>query len=241
MTFTQNKFLSMPLRRQHKYAGEYLRDLYDKGVIDHQYRQMESWLELPPLSTNQEAMADRFHLHMKTAAVSIQEHHLLVKRYDQISTAPYGTVGVYLEGLRSAHNIGSILRTVEAFRLGPVYFSTSTPFADHPKVIKTAMGTASHVPCERKNLEDLPKPLIALETVEGAPSLFDFTFPKAFTLLLGNEEYGLSKKAIERADHVVKISLLGSKNSLNVACAFAIAAAQLCNNFSRASGEKYLS
>ena len=227
MVFTREKFLSMPLRRQHKNAGEHLRFLFEKGAVERHYRQMEEWLGLPPLSEDAEAIADRSHLHMEGAAVSIPEHNLLITRYDRLSPTPYGSVGVYLEGLRSAHNIGSILRTIEAFRLGPVYFSSSTPFVDHPKVIRTAMGAAAHVPSEKKRLSELPKPLIALETVKEAPSLFDFDFPTAFTLLLGNEEYGLSKEAVEVADHRVQIPLLGSKNSLNVACAFAIAAAHI--------------
>ncbi|MGE0197961.1 MAG: TrmH family RNA methyltransferase [Simkaniaceae bacterium] len=226
------------MRRKHKLAGDHLRLLFDQGIIDETYRQMESYLELPPLSPSSEAMADRFHLHMEAAAVSIKEHNLLVKRLDHLSQVPYGSIGVYLENLRSAYNVGNILRTVEAFRLGPVYFSPNTPFVDHPKVIKTAMGVASHVPCERKELGTLPHPRIALETVENAPSLFAFDFPKSFTLLIGNEEYGLSQKALEEADHVLQIPLLGSKNSLNVASAFAIVAAQLCNSLRIAAGEK---
>ena len=232
MNFTEKKFLSLPLKKQHKKAGEHLRLLFDSQKIDSPYRQMEEWLHLPPLPNKQEAIADRFHLHMRTANISLKEHHLLVKRYDSLSTTPYGSIGIYLENLRSAHNVGSILRTVEAFRLGTVYFSDTTPFNDHPKVLSTAMGVAAHVPCSRQTVEDLPGPLIAIETVESAPSLFEFPFPKTFTLLLGNEEYGLSKNTLEKADHIVQIPLLGSKNSLNVSCAFAIIAAHLCNQLS---------
>lgn len=236
--FSQKKFLSVPLRRQHKFAGEHLRLLFKEGTIDEHYRKMEEWLGLPPLPLAPEDMADRFHHHMEMAAVSLNESNFLVNRFDKLSDVPFGTIGIYLENLRSAYNIGSILRTVEAFRLGPVYFSEKTPFADHPKVMKTAMGTHSIVPCFRKKLEELPRPLIALETVENAPSLFDFEFPAAFTLLLGNEEYGLSPKTLEGADQVVQIPLLGSKNSLNVSCALAIVAAQFSKSLSNASGEK---
>lgn len=232
MNFTEKKFLSFPLKKQHKKASEHLRLLFDLQKIDPTYRQMEEWLHLPPIPNKQEAIADRFHLHIRAANISLKEHHLLVKRYDSLSTTPYGSIGIYLENLRSAHNVGSILRSVEAFRLGTVYFSDTTPFADHPKVISTAMGAASHVPCGRKTLEALPRPLIALETVESAPSIFEFPFPKTFTLLVGNEEYGLSKNTLEKADHIVQIPLPGSKNSLNVSCAFAIIAAHLCNQFS---------
>lgn len=224
MTFSKKKFLSFPVKKQHKKAGEYLRSLFNSRTIDFQYRQLETWLHLPQLEATPEAMSARFCLHMDAANVCLKEHHLLVTRYDTPCTTPYGSIGVYLDNLRSAHNVGSILRTVEAFRLGEVYFSPDTPSHTHPKVAKTAMGAAALVPCSQRPLDTLPRPLIALETHPNAPSVFDFPFPQACTLLIGNETYGLSKNTLERADHMIQIPLCGSKNSLNVSCAFAIVA-----------------
>lgn len=225
--FTFEKFNSLSIRRRHKNAGEYLRILYEKSLpLDDQYRQMESWLKLPSISTIDE-MTDRFHLHMREAAVELQEHNLLIKRFDTLSEAPYGPIYIYLEELRSAFNIGNILRTTEAFRLGTIIFSENTPNQIHSKVIKTSMGIASYVPCKQGRLDSCPEPLIALETIENAPSIFDFEFPTSFTLLLGNEERGLKKSTLQSADHIVQIPLIGSKNSLNVAAAFAIAASIL--------------
>ena len=89
------------------------------------------------------------------------------------------------------------------------------------------MGTASSVPCKQGRVDSCPSPLIALETMETAPSIFDFEFPESFTLLLGNEERGLKESTLQAAHHVVQIPLTGSKNSLNVAAAFAIAAANI--------------
>ncbi|MCB1106936.1 MAG: TrmH family RNA methyltransferase [Chlamydiia bacterium] len=220
--FTQGKFLSLSYRQQHKIAGEYLRALYEKkSPLDHHYKQMEKWLKLPPL----EDVQDRFHLHMKEAAIELKERHFLINRYDTPSDAPYGSVHLYLEDLRSAFNVGNILRTVESFRLGTVIFSENTPSYTHPKVIKTAMGVAHEVPCNQKPLSFCPRPWIALETVEGSPSLFDFSFPETFTLILGNEERGVKEKTLLSSDNIVQIPLVGSKNSLNVANACAIAAA----------------
>ncbi|MGL5626862.1 MAG: TrmH family RNA methyltransferase [Candidatus Rhabdochlamydia sp.] len=68
-----------------------------------------------------------------------------------------------------------------------------------------------------------------METVPNAPSLFEFSFPKECTLLLGNEEYGLSDQALSMADQAVQIPLYGFKQSLNVASAFAIVAAVVSN------------
>ncbi|MCB1082403.1 MAG: TrmH family RNA methyltransferase, partial [Chlamydiia bacterium] len=66
------------------------------------------------------------------------------------------------------------------------------------------MGTETIVPTQTGNLSDLPRPLIALETVETAPSIHDFSFPKTFSLLLGNEEYGLKEETLKSADAIVQ-------------------------------------
>lgn len=230
--FTKEKFLSLTQRRQHKHAALHLRALYERKLpLDLHYRAMESWLNLTPLEEKKETLIDRFHLHMSEAALSLPEDRLLVKQVDTLSNTPFGTVTTYLENLRSAYNIGNILRTVEALRLGPVVFSKTMPYATHPKVKKTAMGTETIVPTTQGDLSALPKPLIALETVEGAPSLYDFTFPETFSLLIGNEEYGLKEETIGYADYAIQIPLVGSKNSLNVANAFAITASFIKNQF----------
>ncbi len=228
--FTFKKFHSLSYRCRHKNAGEHLRILYEKPLpLDAHYRQMEVWLKLPPISTIDE-ITDRFHLHMREASIELQEHNFLIQRFDTLSEILYGPVHIYLEDLRSAFNIGNILRTTEAFRLGTIIFSENTPNQHHPKVIKTSMGTASSVPCKQGGVDSCPGPLIALETMETAPSLFDFQFPTSFTLLLGNEERGLKKSTLQSADHIVQIPLAGSKNSLNVAAAFAVAASQVKNS-----------
>ena len=165
---------------------------------------------------------------MQEAALSLKEHNLLIKRFDTLSEIPYGPVSIFLEDLRSAFNIGNIMRTVEAFRLGTVIFSAGMPNGDHPKVMKTAMGVSP--PWKQGSLDACPRPWIALETVEGAAKIQTFDFPKVFTLLIGNEERGLKSETVKRADAVVEIPLVGSKNSLNVASAFAITAHAIASN-----------
>lgn len=229
MSFAKKKFLSFPLIKQHKKAAEELRFAYEKQKPLTLYRQLEKWLSLEPVSENAEALSNRFHYHLKCFLASFKEHNLLknLKHFDTLSKAPYGTIDIYLDHVRSGHNIGSILRTVEAFRLGTVHFSPDMPGTENKKVQDGSMGTSSLVPTSRTPLNKLKKPLIALETMKGSTSLFNFTFPKVFTLMIGNEEYGLSKEALSLASSIIEIPLIGSKNSLNVACAFAIVAAQI--------------
>ncbi|NDB83428.1 MAG: TrmH family RNA methyltransferase [Alphaproteobacteria bacterium] len=229
--WTQTKFLSLPPEQQHKKASELLRQIQrGERYLEPIYNNLCIWMNLALLPKfSLEPLSNRFHLHLQNADVSWQEHNLLlVNKSDQPSDIACLPIGIYLDNLRSAFNVGSILRTVEAFRLGTVYFSRSTPFINHPKVQKTSMGTFDKIRCiQVDSLEGLPRPFIALETVTSAPTISDFTFPPSFTLLLGNEEYGLSETTLASVDQFVQIPLLGYKNSLNVASAFAIAASKI--------------
>lgn len=228
--WSKEKFLSLPQRQQHKIASELIREIYEgKSDLCPLYNTMCLWLAMLPLTDfSYETLSNRFHEHLRLGSVSWQEHNLLIRKTDRESFAPQLPIAVYLDNLRSAFNVGSILRTAEAFRLGSVLFSKATPFIDNPKVQKTSMGTYDKVECcIIEDIKKLPRPLIGLETCELALSVHHFNFPKSFTLALGNEEYGLSRHILDELDIVVQIPLVGSKNSLNVAAAFAITAAAI--------------
>ncbi len=227
---TEGQFLRFSERFRNKIAARLLRLFYEHKELRTLvlYRRVEEWLGLPRLSEeNFYILSDRYHMHLEKAKIALKEHDLLFPAFhtmDHASSAPWLPVTIYLDNLRSAFNVGSILRTTEAFRLGSVRFGKATPFIDNLKVQKTSMCTYDKISCERvASLAELPRPLIALETAEEAPSIFHFEFPDSFTLLLGNEEYGLSEEALSQRDAIVKIPLCGFKNSLNVASAFAIA------------------
>lgn len=242
MTFTKRKFLEFDLRWQHKKCAELLREYYDL-LLEGQvcsfeiYRQYLSWMkQLPFEPADLKSVADRYHWHLTQAGQSLKEHNLLpkIRKKDHEAQTDYLPIAIYLDNVRSAYNVGSILRTCEAMRLGHIYFSQHTPDHEHEKVVRTAMGAAALVPCRRNVLlSDLPRPIIALDTSDEAISINDFLFPSSFTLVLGNEEYGISDDVLRIADMLVEIPLLGVKNSLNVACAFAIAGAQIRRQISR--------
>lgn len=232
LSYTETEFLKLSIKMRHTWAARTLRYYHLEGKST-LYRRIESWLELPLLDLQDiKAVCDRYHFHLAQIGQSWQEYNLFAshQKSDIDSNTPLLQAGVFLDNIRSAFNVGSIIRTVEAFRLGPIYFAKQTPYIDNPKVQKTSMFTFDKVSCYQNiPLEQLPKPLIALETVPNAPSLFDFTFPKECTLLLGNEEYGLSDRALSIANQALQIPLYGFKQSLNVASAFAIVAAVISN------------
>ena len=230
--FTQRKYLSLTERLRHKKAGELLKEVFlssrnDLAIL---YRNMEQWLSLPPLHLQDlEEVTLRFHVHMEKASISLQEHAFLtIKHQDTVSHCPFLSIEIVLDSLQSAFNVGSILRTTEAFRLGHVHFLGTTPTNKHPKVQKASMNTYHLVPSSPlESIQHLPRPWIALETASPSTPLSQYTFPPRFTLILGNETHGISKDLLLQCDAIVEIPLYGGKNSLNVASAFAIAAAAI--------------
>ncbi len=233
MSFTKRKFLSLPSKAQSKQASSILKAIFfgDREKIP-LYRNLELWLNLPPVALeSHEDVSYRFHMHLEKAELSQKEHFLLhIKKQDSPSSTAFLPIAIYLCSLRSAFNVGSILRTTEAFRLGSVYFSEKTPTSENPKVQKASMGTYALVPqINNADISTLPRPWIALETATPSTQLSNFTFPTSFTLILGNEEFGIPKDLLEKCDTILEIPLQGAKNSLNVASAFAIVGNQIRN------------
>lgn len=232
MTFTKRKFLKLDQKQRHKKCAELLRTHYEHDLSDFtEYNTLSSWIKCNPYEhTDKKKLADRYHWHLQMAGLSLKEHNLLptLRTGDREAKLEFPNVAIYLDHVRSAYNVGSILRTIEALRIGRVYFSEKTPFIDNEKVQRTAMGAACIVPCfQNIPLKDLPRPIIALDTSDAAIPVAEFTFPETFTLILGNEEYGISNESLQEADAIIEIPLFGMKNSINIACAFAIAAAKM--------------
>ncbi len=239
--FNKPKYQALGKEQQQKILADLARRLYlakrddaSTAVLEEEYNELASWLSLPPLKNcSGESLADLYHYHLQNAGIHVREPNFLpnIRQGDRIDYHPSCLpVSVYLDNLRSAHNVGSIIRTVEAFALGTIYFSKNTPFITNKQVTATAMNSAHWVACQQvRSLDELPRPVIALETSEQATPLADFSFPPIFTLAVGNEEYGCSRELLAMVDACIEIPLYGRKNSLNVSNAFAIAAASIRN------------
>lgn len=147
--------------------------------------------------------------------------------------APRHPLAVVLDDVRSAYNVGSVLRTADAVRAARVVCCGYTPPPDHPSVAKTALGAESSVPWSvaesvETALIDLQAEgysLVALEQTDSPSALADFEpgdFPLA--LVLGNEVTGVSREALALCARALELPQYGEKHSLNVSVAFGVAA-----------------
>lgn len=136
----------------------------------------------------------------------------------------------WLDDLRSPFNVGSTVRTAEAYGFSSVWHSLATPGLDHPRTLRTSMGTEVFIEVASKDLGALKEqwagPVFALEL--GGTPVDQFRFPSEGLVLIGGEELGLSPEALAWADTSlgrVSLPLYGRKASLNVGVAFGILAA----------------
>lgn len=145
-------------------------------------------------------------------------------------------VSVLVENVRSAQNVGSILRTADALRMRHVYLVGFSPPADHRLVHKTALGAQdtvpwSHHPTLADALDAVRREgstLVALEQTDRPTPMDAFAigdFPCC--LVVGNEVEGVSPEALGACERAIEVEQFGMKHSLNVSVAFGVAAYDL--------------
>ncbi len=140
-----------------------------------------------------------------------------------------------LDNLRSAFNVGSIIRTCDAFAIKKIYLCGITPGLKNKKVLKTSLGAENNIVAYEKSsttktLKELRGhgyELVGLEISKDSIDIESYRPRKKVALVVGNEVSGLSSEAAEICDRLVKIPMLGTKQSLNVSVAFGVAAYEL--------------
>jgi RNA methyltransferase, TrmH family len=141
--------------------------------------------------------------------------------------APHATAPLILvlAGLQDPGNVGTLLRSAEAFAASGVLLLPGTASPWNPKALRASAGSAFRVPAvnvtETDALGLLARhniPAIAAVAREGMP-VNEAPLANACALLIGNEGAGLSDKLIARAAHRITIPMPGNVESLNAAIA----------------------
>jgi 23S rRNA (guanosine2251-2'-O)-methyltransferase len=146
---------------------------------------------------------------------------------------------VVLPNIRSAHNVGAMLRTADGAGVDKVYITGYSPTPEHPKVAKVSLGAEHFVPWEYcrqtlrliKKLKSAGYQIIALEQTKKSVSIYEYQPRFPLALILGNEKTGVTKNILDLCDFVIDIPMRGQKNSLNVSVAGGIALYSLTSHF----------
>jgi TrmH family RNA methyltransferase len=146
--------------------------------------------------------------------------------------APVGPICVYLHGVHDPGNVGTILRSAQAFGASSVVLGPGAADPFSPKAVRASMGAVFTVPMAKAELETLPGLKIALAPGQGRPLQELTPGEREVTLLVGAERAGLPPEVIELADEVAHIPI--ACHSLNAAMAATVALYELRN---RMAGE----
>lgn len=133
-----------------------------------------------------------------------------------------------LDGLQDPGNLGTILRTAEAFALGAVVLCEGCADPFSPKVVRSTMGAVFRLPCVQLPLKealDLLKtaglPVYATALHEDSVPLSAVSLSRA-AVIIGSEGRGVSDSALRLSDKRVIIPMRGRAESLNAGVAAAI-------------------
>ncbi len=133
---------------------------------------------------------------------------------------------VVLDNIRSLHNIGSVFRTSDAFRIACIYLCGITAVPPHPEMHKTALGAEFTVDWKYvdnavetvDNLRQAGYTVYAVEQAEGSVMLDQLALDRTrkYAVVLGNEVKGVQQEVIDHCDGCIEIPQYGTKHSLNV-------------------------
>jgi RNA methyltransferase, TrmH family len=153
---------------------------------------------------------------------------------EQWAAAAVGPLCVYLHGVSDPGNVGTVLRSAEAFGASSVAIGPGTADPYSPKAVRASMGAVFGVPLAGvDDVSALTGATIALVAGAGVELWrlsqtelgLSAKVPREVTLLVGAEREGLPESVVAHADHVAHIPI--HSQSLNAAMAATVALYEL--------------
>ena len=144
---------------------------------------------------------------------------------------------VILDNIRSHHNVGSVFRTADAFRVEKILLCGYSPVPPHRDIHKTALGATDSVAWSyhENTLQAVQWAkeqgyfTLAVEQTENSVKLHELDPApfKGLALVFGNEVDGLSDGIMNMLDLCIEIPQFGTKHSLNVSVCGGVVAWEL--------------
>ncbi|MCA9332558.1 TrmH family RNA methyltransferase [Candidatus Saccharibacteria bacterium] len=157
----------------------------------------------------------------------------------------YRQIAVVAHNIRSIHNVGSLMRTIDGLGIQKLYLTGYTPYPQkkddqrlpheyikiNKQINKTALGAELNINWSHydgaidvllENLKEKGYQVCALEQSKESIKLTDYVPPEKIVLILGSEIKGIDPAILDISDVVVEIPMLGLKESYNVTLAAAM-------------------
>lgn len=133
---------------------------------------------------------------------------------------------IVLDNIRSHHNVGSVFRTADAFKVSKILLCGYTPCPPHRDIHKTALGATDSVDwtyfkSTTEAVEWLKNEnyvVYAIEQTENSLKLDQLNINTAekYALVFGNEVGGVDQEVIDLCNGSIEIPQYGTKHSLNI-------------------------
>lgn len=157
---------------------------------------------------------------------------LTVEEYQKSEKTP---LVVVCDNVRSMHNVGSIFRTSDCFRVAGLHLCGLTPLPGTAEMEKTALGATETVPWRHwehtlqavAHLKEAGFTVVALEQAEGSIDLREYRPQGPTAVVLGHEVIGVAQEVVNACDAALEIKQYGTKHSLNVSVSAALAIYEL--------------
>lgn len=132
---------------------------------------------------------------------------------------------VYLDRVQDPGNVGTIIRTADAFGFDGVLLSKGCADIYAPKVVRATMGSLFHIPIKQEIDSEHLKILnstIYSSSLDTDKYLDNTEIVAPFILVIGNEGQGISNEVKLITHKFVKINMEGCAESLNASIAAGI-------------------
>lgn len=143
---------------------------------------------------------------------------------------------VVLDSLEDPHNLGAILRSVDAFGADGVIIGANRSVKLNGTVAKVSTGAIEFVDVAmvtnlNQAIKELKENGYWVVASDGSAKLDyrEVDYNMKTVLIIGSEGFGISPLLLKNSDFIVKIPMVGHVNSLNASVACALLLAQVYN------------
>jgi 23S rRNA (guanosine2251-2'-O)-methyltransferase len=150
-------------------------------------------------------------------------NRISIEEFRQVPKIP---LVVVLDNVRSRHNIGSVFRTGDAFRVEEIILCGISSTPPDAEIHKTALGAEDSMSWRYfastlsavNDLKSRGYTVLSIEQTENSHSLEKLRLDRhgRYAVILGHEVHGVKQEVVDASDGCVEIPQYGTKHSLNV-------------------------